>query len=97
MKADQICDKSVVWKIENDFNINDAHFHLSRDNFCDIPSRQLELGNVLGVPKKTHILGILDISPLWKWPGTKVGCVLKKSGNSLSDRHKNCSNSHIRS
>ena len=46
MKADQICDKSVVWKIENDFNIKDAHFHLSRDNFCDIPSRQLELGNV---------------------------------------------------
>ena len=46
MKADQIYNKSVVWKIENDFNINDAHFHLSRDNFCDIPSRQLELGNI---------------------------------------------------
>ena len=52
MKADQICDKSVVWIIENDFNIKDAHFHLSRDNFCDIPSRQLELGDV----HKVHCL-----------------------------------------
>ena len=33
---------------------------------------------IQGVPKKTHVLGILDITPLWKWLGTKVGCVLKK-------------------
>ena len=46
---------------------------------------------IQGVPKKTHVLGILDITPLWKWLGTKVGWVLKNSGNFLSDRHKNVS------
>ena len=53
--------------------------------------------NIQGVPKKTHVLGILDITPLWKWLGTKVGCVLKNSGNSLSDRHQNFSIWPIRS
>ena len=52
---------------------------------------------IQGVPKKTHVLGILDITPLWKWLGTKVGCVLKNSGNSLSDRHQNFSIWPIRS
>ena len=33
----------------------------------------------------TYILGILDKTPLWKWLGTKVGCVLK---NSLFERHQ---------
>ena len=27
---------------------------------------------VQGVPKKTHVLGIWDITPLWKGLGTKV-------------------------
>ena len=44
---------------------------------------------IQGVPKKTHVLGILVITPLWNWLGTKVGCVLKNSGNSLFDRHQN--------
>ena len=42
---------------------------------------------IQGVPKKTHVLGFLFITPLWKGLGTKVGCVLKNSGNFLSDRH----------
>ena len=47
--------------------------------------------------QKTHVICIFDIIPLWKWLGTKVGCVLKSSGNSLSDRHKNFSIWPIRS
>ena len=43
--------------------------------------------NIQGVPKKTHVLDFLFITPLWKGLGTKVGCVLKNSGNFLSDRH----------
>ena len=39
-----------------------------------------------GVPKKTHDSGFLAITPLWKGLGRKVGCVLKNSGNSLSER-----------
>ena len=53
--------------------------------------------NIQGVPKKTHVLGFLFITPLWKGLGTKVGCVLKNSGNSQSDRHQNISIWPIRS
>ena len=53
--------------------------------------------HIQGVPKKTHVLGILDITPLWKWLGTKVGSVLKNSDNSLSDRHKKGMQSDARS
>ena len=38
---------------------------------------------IQGVPKKTHVLGFLFITPTWKGLGTKVGCVLKNSGNFL--------------
>ena len=40
-----------------------------------------------GCPKKTHVLGFMFITPIWKGLGTKVGCVLKNSGNFLFDRH----------
>ena len=52
---------------------------------------------VQGVPKKTHDSGFLAITLLWKGLGRKVGCVLKNSGNSLSDRHQNFSIWPIRS
>ena len=42
-----------------------------------------------GCPKKTLFSGILAITPLWKGLELKVGGVLKTSGNSLCDRHKN--------
>ena len=47
--------------------------------------------NIQGVPKKTHDIGFLAITLLWKGLGRKEGCVLKNSGNSLSDRHQNFS------
>ena len=46
---------------------------------------------IQGVPKKTHDSSFLAITLLWKGLGRKVGCVLKNSGNSLSDRHQNFS------
>ena len=58
----------------------------------------LDLGlTIQGVPKKTHDSGFLAITLLWKGLGRKVGCVLKNSGNSLSDRHQNFSISPIKS
>ena len=47
---------------------------------------------VQGVPKKTLFSGILAITPLWKVLELFVGGVLKTSGNSLCDRHKNFPN-----
>ena len=47
---------------------------------------------VQGVPKKTLFLGFWAITPLWKGLEIKVGGVLKTSGNSLCDRHKNFTN-----
>ena len=48
--------------------------------------------NIQGVPKKTLFLGFWAITPLWKGLEIKVGGVLKTSGNSLGDRHKNFTN-----
>ena len=39
--------------------------------------------------KRTHYSSFLAITTLWKGLGRKVGCVLKNSGNSLSDRPQN--------
>ena len=50
-----------------------------------------------GVPKKTLFLGFWAITPLWKGLEIKVGGVLKTSGNSLCDRHKNFPNWPFRS
>ena len=47
---------------------------------------------IQGVPKKRSFVFFFAITPLWiLWKGLeiKVGGVLKNSGNSLSDRHKN--------
>ena len=52
---------------------------------------------IQGVPKKTLFSGILAITALWKVLELKVGGVLKTSGNSLCDRHKNFPNWPFRS
>ena len=50
-----------------------------------------------GCPKKNAWSCFLTITPLWKGVGRKVGGVLKTSGNSLCDRHKNFPNWPFRS
>ena len=50
------------------------------------------LGNIQGVPKKTHDLVFLAITPLWKGLGRKLGGVSKTSGNSLCGGHTNFPN-----
>ena len=50
-----------------------------------------------GCPKKNAWSCFLAITPLWKGVGRKVGGVLKTSGNSLCDRHKNFPNWPFRS
>ena len=48
--------------------------------------------HIYRVSQKTLFSGILAITPLWKGLELKVGGVLKTSGNSLCDRHKNFPN-----
>ena len=40
---------------------------------------------IQGVPKKTHVLGILDITPIWKWLGSKLGRPSKKKNYEILD------------
>ena len=59
--------------------------------------RLIQAGKSTGCPKKTLFSGILAITWLWKVLELKVGGVLKTSGNSLCDRHKNFPNWPFRS
>ena len=54
--------------------------------------QSIQYDTVQGVPKKTLFLGFLAITPLWKGLEIKVGGVLKTSGNSQCDRHRNFPN-----
>ena len=47
---------------------------------------------IQGVSKKNALSWFLAITPLWKGLEIKVGGVLKTSGNSQCDRHRNFPN-----